>query len=457
MTRAASTILRGERGSALLAALCFATVLALALGSYAGLCYLTLKTSNRTALSTRSIELAETGLEEALWALNNNPTWVNWDPPTGSNETRTITGFAYENGISGQIKLTITNYAGTPGTPTTIIATGITTSNDGTISRALQCVAQHASTFSNAVGATSGPVIFTASGYADSYDSSVGSYNPASPGYSATIASGLDPATLPQISPVQLKTAQINGYVASAVGALAPTYDSTATVKGPNSNPVVNIDTSRMIYLPSTYSPSSYTETPIATGPTTFDQSTIPSVLPAGAYYVSGDLALSAPITVTGAVTLYIAGGLTVGTGSQIVVSNNTDLGGNYISSLALHVAGDLRIDGNGVNNQTQSPKRLAIFDNDQPSNAVPKTVEMGTDTPFYGTIYAPNSTLTINSNVQNIYGSLTAGSVTFTGANPQIHYDMSLRNQSANPSDPAFSGVKTPYTITSWVEISPP
>ncbi len=109
---------------------------------------MTLKTSNRAALSTRSIELAETGLEEALWALNNNTTAANWtatgwDPPASGNETKLLTGFTYENAIAGQIKLTITNYAGIPGTATTITATGTTTSNDGSISRALQCTAQH--------------------------------------------------------------------------------------------------------------------------------------------------------------------------------------------------------------------------------------------------------------------------------------------------------------------------
>lgn len=461
MTPLASSFPKGTRGSALLAALCFATILALALGSYAGLCYLTLKTSNRNALSTRSIELAETGLEEALWALNNNPTWTNWDPPTGSTITRTLpdslSSFQYENGITGQIKLTITNYAGTPGATTTITATGISTSNDGSISRALQCVAQHASAFTNAVGATTGPIIFTTAGSADSYDSTIG-YSPGDPdptkrpGYSATIASGLDPATLPQISPVQLKAAQINGYVASAVGTLAPTFDPTATVKGPNTDPLVNVDQSRMIVLPTAYSPSTFTESSIATGPSPLDPNAIPSVLTAGNYYVTGDVALSSAVTISGAVTLYITGGLNIGTGTKIVVNNNTDINGNFISSLALHVTGDLKIDGDGIDNQTLLPKRLAIFD-----SATSKTIEMGTDTPFYGAIYAPNSSLTINSNTQNIYGSIVAGAVTFNGTAPQIHYDISLRNQATNPTDPAFSGVKEVYTVTSWTEIAPP
>lgn len=80
-----------ERSAALLAALCFATVLALALGSYISVCYTTLQMSSRTVQSTRSVELAETGMEEALWALNKND-WSGWTL-SGSTATKTLTGF----------------------------------------------------------------------------------------------------------------------------------------------------------------------------------------------------------------------------------------------------------------------------------------------------------------------------------------------------------------------------
>ena len=61
-----------ERGSALLASLCFAMVMAIALGSYLTLCTRSLQLSTRNLNSAHSVELAETGMEEALWALNKN-------------------------------------------------------------------------------------------------------------------------------------------------------------------------------------------------------------------------------------------------------------------------------------------------------------------------------------------------------------------------------------------------
>lgn len=94
-----------DRGAALLAALCFTLVLALALGSYITACYRSLQMSNRNMNSGHSVELAETGMEEALWALheassNSTYTWSGWAHP-GTTATKTIPGFTYDNNATG--------------------------------------------------------------------------------------------------------------------------------------------------------------------------------------------------------------------------------------------------------------------------------------------------------------------------------------------------------------------
>ena len=69
--------LTSERGAALLAAMCFASVLAIALGSYITVCYRSLQMSSRNSSSTHSVELAEVGMEDALWSLNKDD-WSGW-------------------------------------------------------------------------------------------------------------------------------------------------------------------------------------------------------------------------------------------------------------------------------------------------------------------------------------------------------------------------------------------
>ena len=68
---------KGERGAAMLAALCLAMVFALSLSSYIALCYTSLNMSTRNIAVSHSTELAETGVEQAIYALNNND-WTNW-------------------------------------------------------------------------------------------------------------------------------------------------------------------------------------------------------------------------------------------------------------------------------------------------------------------------------------------------------------------------------------------
>jgi len=103
--RRSQSIPKSERGAAMLAALCLAMVFALCLSSYIALCYTSLRMSTRNLMSSHSIELAEAGLEQALYAVNNN----DWNPAlwttAAGNATGTLTGFTFENGATGSIAL----------------------------------------------------------------------------------------------------------------------------------------------------------------------------------------------------------------------------------------------------------------------------------------------------------------------------------------------------------------
>lgn len=473
------------RGSALLAALCFAAVLALALVSYAGLCYSSLKSSARALQSTRSVELAESGLEDALWALNNNTpnstsawTTTGWNSaPSGGVAIKQSGVMTFENGSTGQIQIKLRNYPGNSTTPVTITSWGIVTSSDGsTMIRALTSNAPFVPVFVNAVGTTSGPVVFANGGSADSYDSSDhtkstnGDYDPTKAGFSAIIASGVPPPPNLLAPPVQLTNTQLNGYVLSISGAAAPSYDSSTTIRA-NAGQTMPVDPGQLMTFPNSKQPL-FAENLPASGsgepiPSTLGVSgdTTPQV-----YIASGDINLTSSsdsITVNGPVTLVVPGDFSISGDASITLAPG--------GSLALHVAGNLAIDGGGIYNQTFDPvkvdpdtglplqylpKRLAIFNTSTASNL---TFEMGTATPFRGVIYVPNSDFVVNGN-QSILGSVVAKSVTFN-ATTQFHYDLSLRKPNPNdPLDAAASGIKGstaanapyPYTVTSWSELSP-
>src|SRR5690606_14293431 len=127
----------------------------------------------------------------------------------GTTATKTLSGFTFDGGVTGEISLRITSYNGTAGTRS-VTVTGATIQPDGTrIERTVTSKSAEAPLFVNAIAATNGTVTFSSGGTVDSYDSSLGTYASQTPGYSAIIASSMTPGSN---ATVQLTNAQVKGY-----------------------------------------------------------------------------------------------------------------------------------------------------------------------------------------------------------------------------------------------------
>jgi hypothetical protein len=424
--RLGTAVRQKQRGAALLAALCFASVLAIALGSYMTLCYRTLEMSSRSLQSSQSIQLAETGMEDALWALNKND-WSSW-AITGTTATKTISGFTFDGNVTGQISLTITSYNGTAGTRT-VTATATTQNVAGiTVTRTLTATSNSAALLVNAVAATTGVIRFASGGTVNSYDSRIGSYSDGTAGYSAILSSG---STSTSASTVQLTNAQVKGYVATL--STGPSYSTSARLYGPATPVTTKIDTDRQSTSP--YQPIFDELAPSGAGTTLANASSTigtPGATSSSIYYTSG-LTLNGNqiITVSGPVAIAVTGNLSISNNAKILVA----AGG----SLELHVTGTISIGGNGIENATELPKNVVLI-----SSSSPDTAAMSTTTPFHGIIYTPNTSFTITES-QTIYGAMVVKSATFSGS-PVFHYDIALR-------DNVVPGVTTPYAVSDWRE----
>ena len=444
------------RGAALLAALCFTLVLAIALGSYITACYRSLQMSSRNVSAGHSVELAETGMEEALWALHNND-WTGWSPPSGGTVTKTLSGFTYDNNITGNATLTIANYNGVGGTRT-ITATGTTTSaSDGTTqTRTLTATSSQASLFVNAIAGVgnsttsyNGRVRFKTGGTVDSYNSSVNvdvlptiGGQPA--GFSAVVSSASD-LTSSQTSTgtVQMTNAKIKGYIATMPGSAGVNYSTSATLYGPTSPVSPKIDTSRESTSP--YQPIFDVITPSATIPlptTSQNLGTAGATTPTY-YYYSGDYTLNTQtLTVVGPVVIVISGYLDNPGSGSIVVSNS----GSNNGSIEIFLGGSMWLDGGGIVNNTKLPKNVAVIAQSGNSGVL----EFSAAQNFYGVIYAPEAFLAFYTNA-TFYGSVIGQAVTvYTGYTPTFHYDISLRNV-------FFAGIDTPFAVASMLETNSP
>ena len=414
----------------MLAALCLASVFAVSLSSYMTLCYTTLNVSNKNLGTSRGIELAEAGMEQALWSLDNS-SWTGWTT-SGSTARKTVSGFSYESGASGQFALTVTNY--NTGTPT-LTSVGSVTLADGSVqSRTLTSSAAPSPEFVNAIGANGGTIVFSNGGTVDSYDSSVAPYSSGTATAKATL---LSTSTSTSSANIQLNSITLKGYAVTSTGT------SVTHAVG------ANLSSASILTKAAPYQPI-FTENTAGggtayTGQTTigFSTDTTPRV-----YYSNSNVNITSKVTVNGPVILVINGNLTLTNNGQFALSN-TQVSGKYVASLELHVEGSLSLGGKGINNATLIPKRVAVVGT---SGSGSSTVTISTTQAFYGVVYFPNEPITISSSIL-IYGSVVGKSVSLTASSPAIHYDLSLQNTDTTVGDAAFNCVTAPYAISSYSE----
>lgn len=112
-----------QRGSVVLVALCFVAVLAIAVTTYLTLSSRAMNFSARTYNSSLSAQLAEIGMELTMSALNNG-SWTGWTT-SGAIATRTHTPTTdYGQGITGSVKILVTNRNASNWRSATTYATG---------------------------------------------------------------------------------------------------------------------------------------------------------------------------------------------------------------------------------------------------------------------------------------------------------------------------------------------
>lgn len=439
-----------SRGSTLLAALCFTAVLALGVTSYMAVCYRSLAVSSRSLQLERGWQLAELGLEDALWSLNQAGvtgfTTDNGWTLDGTTATKALSGFGYENGVTGSIDITVENVGTTPGERTVTVASHTTLADGQVLTRHLRSTATPMPLFVNALAGISvsdkisTQVRFYNAGNVDSYRSADGAYGDTNSGWGAVISSN---------DKVNLNKAQIKGYVAidsSASNAL--TYTTSATLKGADTAANVKIDPLRL--SSSTVQPIFDVTTPSGAGTilasypgsmTLGDAAdTTPRIYYASDFYLSG----STTITIAGPVQLVVYGDLVLAGKARIVVDSQGSLEIFLGRSLETNSTNDY-----GFINDSNKPERLAILGTGGSANAV-DIDQTGTSASkhFYGVIYTPEATINLRGTGE--YFGAFMGKRINVRETMKIHYDASL--QAAN-----FAGIAAPYGVSQREELFNP
>lgn len=458
-----------EAGTITLVVLCFAAVIGIALGSYLTLCVRSNQLSSRAVQQEIVRELAQTGFEEALWALNQDD-WTGAGPAgttswttSGSSRSATLSYPSAAPGLSGQVEVTIADSLSTGPTWPTITATARLTLPDGEIlTRIQRASAGPAPLFGNAIASSESYVSFAASGTVDSWNSdpdnnpataaAAYSFSPGNPeNYSAVVA-GHDNGTYG----VVLSQAAVYGYVATSgkpVG-YATSGFPVGRVVGPATPGALNVDDSRISRSKFVPAGDVFTvETPPTSGPNyggliNTVLNLVTALLSAGAgvdtYKTSGDLSilgiplLSPNLVVDRPLKLIVNGDLSISGAGKIVITST--------GSLELFVAGDVSIGGGGIQNQTLDPRKMALFCT---SSSTSDSLQYTTSSDYCGVIYCENKPIDIRENAVFRGALLSRSYVRFStnATAPEFHYDTALRNI-------RFNFVTTPYIIHDLTEL---
>jgi hypothetical protein len=452
-----------QTGSVTLVALCFTTVLAIALGSYIALCQRSYDLSTQLLHEDKVRQLAQTGLEEALWALNQN-SWTGSGPAgdvawttSGANRTVALAYGSLGQGATGQVALTVANFASAGPVWPAITSTATLTLGDGRVfTKTLQATTGPAPLFGNAIASVNSYVSFTSQGTVDSWNSNPDG-NPATPvvAYSFTAGNAANYAAVIAANDsgptgIALNQALVYGYLAT--NGQPVSYSTSGSppgcVKGPGTAATVYVEPGRLgksafipastvftintpALVPGNFTPLSWLAALLTIGPADTAVYSAPTgfIMPTGL--------LGYTLNIARPVKMVVNGDFVIGSGllgpAKIVVQPP---GG----SLVVFVSGNVTIGGGGIVNQTNDPKNVALFCT---SGSIVGSVQYTCAADFCGVVYSENLPIDIQQNA-TFYGALLTGQyVRFSAGatNPQFHYDAALRHV-------RFSDVTTPYIV---------
>ena len=486
-----ATLPKSRRGAVSLVALCLAAALAIALASYITIALRSLAFSDRNFQNNRTRELAETGLEAALFALNNadwttdgwsdltdalnthdplNPTDTSRVAPqngahihfafgtaapfdsdndASADDRQWATTFSLDQGVTGYVGVVVTNAASS--TPTIVSVGMIILPSGEKLTCRLQSPARRASLFPNAIGCTSTSstraIRFRDAGLVDSWHGNPTGSARVDYSYSASAANNhLAIITAPTIT---LQSADVRGYVALPASATV-SKTTSAEVYGASSSGWNSTRVSSNHFQPL------FTVNTISGGTTYADSDWDNASLATGTYRGTNiNLGANEELTITGDVVISLSGTLTLGgtsaSGGRIVIRSG--------ASLRIHIQGDLILGSNtssamsrGIVNETKDPSKCVIIGSDT-----------GNDTPtiyaepaggLYACIYMPFDGITIYSTPFEFYGSIVASTVYFnvTGTTnmPLLHYDLALRDFVVDTTS-----INTPFLLTALTALS--
>jgi Tfp pilus assembly protein PilX len=430
-----------ERGSAILAVLLFASILAVLAAYFLTHANTEARLATRSFYQSTAMNLAEAGIDLAMLDINNAnvgvATGYSAAPDNAASWVKRVNGTgqaAYQFGQgTGNIYIRIDGWtANTLSVVTVTVAGLVTFPNPQQAPIAKQIYVQVVKRATQAAAILSkGAINFNGNVSIDAYSSLTGVPNASTNRTDKAVVASNSTTVSPNIG-----NATVYGYLET--GGAAPIIGSSGSVTGASTPNGVKVDPSRVLTnfnqnIPVATAPSGTAISLGALTSATLPQSgDVPQAN--GRYlYTASSVSLSGhnTVTINGPVDLIITGDMSMGGTAGITVGSS--------ASLNVYGYGNLQIGGNGVTNATNVPSNTSFYG----LGAAGSTVSVGGNGTFTGVVNAPNADITVAGNA-TIAGAVVGNSVTFSG-NATLHYDTQLSGTAASPY----------YYVKTWVELT--
>ncbi len=442
------------RGSAVITVLVLAAVTALIVAGLLNRAVSESRFANRAFYLAAAVNLAEAGLEEAIYDLNTNAitSGGSWSlaPSSTSDYVKIVTSGLKYGQATGAIYLRVDQAASA--TPVITAAGVLSMPGQANVVKQIRVGGRTSSRIWANTLVARGNITLSGQADIDSYDSALGPYNPTT--------NRSDRATVATAAHITVSgRASIYGYVATAGG--SPTVGGSGRIYGATTPGSTAIDTSRVRsdFNANLTDASAPTGAPNSLGSVAIKDSTVitlprpgDTLGPNGRYLYSAtslSVAGSAILKINGPVDIAVAGKIEVGTSGSITVGGSSAVD----PSLNLYSPGTISLNGSGIVNETGIPLKVSIWGT-KPSDSSAQEITLNNSTAFYGTLYAANGNVTL-SGKGGIYGAIIGRNVNI-GGTADIHYDLQLTN-ALSPGGPVAGATASAGTlrITSWAELS--
>lgn len=458
-TRAPKYTMNRNRGSLLIVAMILAAVIGISLASYIQLGKSSLSISNRALYNNAAMNLAENGLEEAMYSINkkiadSSYNWTGWTTGSGNawRQFPTSGTYTFDQGATGVVRVIVYGYLGT--TPSAVARSTVTLGGGSSrsIEKWVRIQLRKTSKFANGLVAKQS-IRFNGN------NASVDSWNSDPDNNAATAAipysSGVrhDNGTVGSVSvsvdAILVQNADIWGY--AATGGSPPTVGPNGLV-GPfgtasgtiNPNNVSTDFTASFdpVTAPAT---TNYTLGSISSS-LTLPRGTDSPAADGKYYYSATDVNFNNELLRISGASKNVILKLTNTATSISIGGGSGELRVDTGCTLEIYAPGNVTIAGNGIMNggttltDANQPASLQIYGT---KTSGTQNIEIKGNGVLSAVVYAPQGSVKINGN-GDVCGSVVANDITLVG-NAYFHYDESLGNLGGN----------NPFRISIWQELT--